>query len=102
MTRTSCVSDRHIAIHDGPVMRAVARTASVDLMLDPYLWFVSGLALGVCVTGFIAVGSFDRGVDSVRRRAWKIELAARHAVVARRDKRVKTAAHRRDYRTIAS
>jgi len=57
-------------------------------MLDVYLWFASGLALGVCVTGFIAVGSFDRGVDSVRRRTWKIELAARHAVVARRDKRI--------------
>jgi len=69
-------------------MRAIPHTASVERMLDVYLWFASGLALGVCVTGFIAVGSFDRGVDSVRRRTWKIELAARHAVVARRDKRI--------------
>ena len=66
-------------------MRAIAHTASVVRMLDVYLWFASGLALGVCVAGFLAVGSFDRGVDSVRRRAWKIELAARQAVVARRD-----------------
>ena len=72
-------------------MRAIAPPASVERMLDVYLWFASGLALGVCVTGFVAVGSFDRGVDSVRRRAWKIELAARHAVVARRDKRVVSA-----------
>ena len=72
-------------------MRAIPHTASVVHMLDVYLWFALGLALGVCVTGFVAVGSFDRGVDSVRRRAWKIELAARHAVVARRDKRVVSA-----------
>lgn len=47
--------------------------------------FVVGLALGTIVTGFCAIGSFDRGVDSVRRKAWSGELDARkRAVVASR------------------
>ena len=64
----------------------------------PELWFFAGLAMGVLVTGFCAVGSFDRGADSVRRRTWMVELAARqralvasrsgvHALVARRHTR---------------
>jgi hypothetical protein len=69
---------------DGPVMPALAFKGRVVRMLDIYLWFFSGLAMGLCVMGFIAIASFDRGVDSVRRRAWSIELAKRHAVVARR------------------
>src|SRR5690348_17234485 len=51
----------------------------------PDLWFFAGLAMGVVVTGFCAVGSFDRGADSVRRRTWLVELAARQeALVASR------------------
>jgi hypothetical protein len=57
-------------------------------MIDNYLWFFSGLALGLCVMGFIAIASFDRGVDSVRRRAWGTELAGRHSRFARRSGRV--------------
>ena len=50
----------------------------------PELWFVLGLAMGVIVAGFTAVGSFDRGVASVRRRSVSAELSARQrAVVAR-------------------
>jgi hypothetical protein len=63
-------------------------------MLDIYLWFFAGIALGLCVMGFIAVASFERGVESVRRRAWNMELAARHAVVARRGGRLAPAALR--------
>jgi hypothetical protein len=52
-------------------------------MID--LSFVVGLALGTIVTGFLAVGSFDRGFDSVRRRSWTVEHVARkRAVVASR------------------
>jgi hypothetical protein len=45
------------------------------------LSFVIGLALGVIVTGFCAIGSFDRGFDSVRRTAWSRELDARKRAV---------------------
>jgi hypothetical protein len=49
------------------------------------LSFVVGLALGTIVTGFCAIGSFNRGFDSVRRTAWSSEHAARRkAVVASR------------------
>jgi hypothetical protein len=41
------------------------------------LWFVVGLAFGMVLMGFCAIGSFDRGADSVRRRPWKLELVAR-------------------------
>jgi hypothetical protein len=39
----------------------------------PDIWFVAGIALGTIVTGFCAIGSFDRGSDSVRRRSWSRE-----------------------------
>jgi hypothetical protein len=52
-------------------------------MID--LSFVLGLALGTIVTGFCAIGSFNRGFDSVRRRSWSVEhLARKRAVVASR------------------
>ena len=41
------------------------------------IWFVAGIALGTIVTGFCAIGSFDRGSDSVHRRSWNREHAAR-------------------------
>jgi hypothetical protein len=43
--------------------------------------FVVGLALGTIVTGFCAIGSFNRGFDSVRRRSWSTEHAARQRAV---------------------
>ena len=46
----------------------------------PELWFVVGLAFGVVLMGFCTIGSFDRGADSVRSRAWKVELVARKRV----------------------
>ena len=45
------------------------------------LAFVLGVALGTIVTGFCAIGSFDRGYDSVRRKTWSRELAARKQAV---------------------
>jgi hypothetical protein len=51
----------------------------------PDLWFIAGLAMGIVVTGFCAIGSFDRGADSVRRAPWRVELSERkRAVVASR------------------
>jgi hypothetical protein len=47
------------------------------------LWFFLGLAFGMVLTGFCTIGSFDRGVDSVRIHAWKLELAARQRAVRR-------------------
>lgn len=47
----------------------------------PDLWFFVGLAVGVIVMGFTAIGSFDRGADSVHRRAWSAELSARQRTV---------------------
>jgi hypothetical protein len=43
----------------------------------PELWFVLGMAVGVAVAGFTAIGSFGRGEDSVRRRSWVFEHSAR-------------------------
>ena len=61
-------------------------------MLD--LWFVAGIALGTIVTGFCAIGSFDRGSDSVQRRSWNREYAAR--------KRALVASHSRIRETVRS
>ena len=43
----------------------------------PDLWFVVGLAVGMVLMGFVTIGSFDRGADSVRRNFWNAELVAR-------------------------
>jgi hypothetical protein len=53
----------------------VLSTRTVVGVLD--IWFVAGIALGTLVTGFCAIGSFDRGSDSVQRRSWNREHAAR-------------------------
>jgi len=45
------------------------------------LSFLVGLALGTIVTGFCAIGSFNRGFDSVRRTSWSREHAARKRAV---------------------
>jgi hypothetical protein len=52
----------------------------------PDLWFFVGLAVGTIVTGFCAIGSFNRGSDSVRRVSWRLEHSARRrALVAPRE-----------------
>jgi hypothetical protein len=45
------------------------------------LSFVLGVVLGIIVTGFCAVGSYNRGFDSVRRGSWSRELTARRRAV---------------------
>ncbi len=44
-----------------------------------------GVALGMIVVGFLAIGAYERGFDEAleRRRAWRAELVARRAVVRR-------------------
>jgi hypothetical protein len=39
--------------------------------------FVLGVVLGTIVTGFCAIGSYNRGLDSVQRTSWTRELVAR-------------------------
>lgn len=40
-----------------------------------------GVALGLVVVGFLAVGAYDRGFNEalLRRRAWRTELVARQS-----------------------
>jgi len=53
----------------------------------PDLWFAAGLALGMVLMGFVTIGSFDRGADSVRRHSWNAELVARkRAAIASRSR----------------
>ncbi len=44
-----------------------------------------GVALGVIVVGFLAVGAYDRGFNEalLRRKAWRTELVARQAAAQR-------------------
>jgi hypothetical protein len=58
----------------------------------PDLWFPIGLATGIIVAGFLAVGSFERGAASVRRGLVSAELSARQRAVARRSTQERAAA----------
>ncbi|HUQ42121.1 MAG TPA: hypothetical protein VM052_06450 [Candidatus Limnocylindrales bacterium] len=44
-----------------------------------------GVAFGVTVVGFLAVGAYDRGFNEAlhRRKAWRTELVARQAAAQR-------------------
>lgn len=46
---------------------------------------MAGIALGVLIVGFLAVGAYNRGYDDAlfRRKDWRAELVARQSVVAR-------------------
>jgi hypothetical protein len=48
----------------------------------PDLWFFAGLAMGIVLAGFSAVGSYGRGFDSARRRGWSDELVARQLAIS--------------------
>lgn len=50
-------------------------------VIDLSFAFVLGVVLGIIVTGFCAVGSYNRGFDSVRRGSWTRELTARRRAV---------------------
>ena len=54
-------------------------------MVVGVVWFVTGLALGLIVVGFVALGSYERGRQSARRERFNAELVARRVVaVAKR------------------
>ena len=53
-------------------------------MLPAILWFTSGLALGLVVVGFIALGSYERGLEHARRERFSAELASRRIVAVSR------------------
>jgi hypothetical protein len=44
-----------------------------------------GVALGLVVVGFLAVGAYDRGFNEalLRRKAWRAELVARQSAAQR-------------------
>jgi len=63
--------------HDAATVRHYGRSV-------PELWFFLGLVIGIVIAGFSAVGSFERGADSVRKASWRLELERRRAVTARR------------------
>jgi hypothetical protein len=46
---------------------------------------LAGVALGVIVIGFLAVGAYDRGFNEalLRRKAWRSELVARQVAAQR-------------------
>jgi hypothetical protein len=46
---------------------------------------VIGVAFGVTVVGFLAVGAYDRGFNEAlhRRKAWRAELVARQTAAHR-------------------
>lgn len=46
---------------------------------------LAGVALGVIVIGFLAVGAYDRGFNEalLRRKAWRTELVARQVAAQR-------------------
>ena len=46
---------------------------------------MAGIALGVLIVGFLAVGAYNRGYDDAlfRRKDWRAELVARQNVAAR-------------------
>ena len=46
---------------------------------------VFGLAFGVIIVGFLAVGAYDRGFNEAlhRKKAWRAELVARQAAAHR-------------------
>ena len=50
-----------------------------------FVGLVIGLAFGVLVTGFLAVGAYERGFNEAlhRRKAWRAELVARQAAAHR-------------------
>ena len=46
---------------------------------------MAGVALGMIIVGFLAIGAYDRGYTDAleRRKAWRGELIARQVVAAR-------------------
>jgi hypothetical protein len=49
------------------------------MLLDP-AWFLAGLAIGLIVIGFLALGSYDRGYARARDESLRAELHGRHPI----------------------
>jgi hypothetical protein len=54
-------------------------------MLIFAIGLMAGIALGMIIVGFLAIGAYDRGYGDAleRRKAWRTELVARTAVGTR-------------------
>lgn len=57
-------------------------------------WLLAGLALGMILMAFLAIGTYERGYEAgyVRRKFWRTELEARRAAFANAYDRVTIAA----------
>jgi hypothetical protein len=75
---------------DGTVMsgRELAVTMGlarkVATVMDFGLWLLAGVAIGMIVMAFLAIGTYQRGYDEGYRlrRPWRAELGARRLAVA--------------------
>ncbi len=75
------------------VPAALAAGGFTDLEFGLTLWTVvlfaiglmAGMALGMIIVGFLAIGAYDRGFTDAlqRRKAWRTELVARTVVGTR-------------------
>jgi len=66
------------------VFFAEAKKGGVPMLLFA-IGLMAGVALGMIIVGFLAIGAYDRGhTDALeRRKAWRGELIARQVVAAR-------------------
>mgnify|MGYP001558082182 CR=1 FL=1 len=79
------------APHDGMVMPGgwlaativVARKAATIMVLFGF-WLLAGLALGMILMAFLAIGTYQRGYEAgyVSRKFWRTELEARRTAFA--------------------
>jgi len=67
----------HIRLLDNDEAPLVAR-GRTDMLIFA-LGLMAGVALGVLVVGFLAVGAYNKGFGDAmeRRKAWRTELVAR-------------------------
>jgi len=61
---------------------------------------MAGLALGMIIVGFLAIGAYDRGYSEAleRRKAWRTELLARTVVGTRALVSARKASYGRPFR----
>lgn len=91
MRSVSADNHRSIAWHNSCLSRlfsngsAAQRQERTAIMDSFFVGLLVGIAFGMVVVGFLAVGSYQRGFSQAleRRKEWRGELVARQ-VVARR------------------
>jgi hypothetical protein len=64
-------------------------------MLPAALWFVVGLALGLILIGFVALGSYERGRESALRERFTAKLMTRRVVAVSKRARSEPTAEER-------